>query len=60
VGSLAFLSSYNDDHQHDDCDNDDVMISAATSSKWMHLPHQGTKRLMLRDMKSLLPQGLKG
>jgi hypothetical protein len=33
VGSLAFISSYNDDHQHDDCDNDDVMISAATSSK---------------------------
>jgi hypothetical protein len=33
MGSLAFLSSYNDDHQHDDCDNDDVMIGAATSSK---------------------------
>jgi hypothetical protein len=33
VGSSAFLSSYNDDHQHDDCDDDDVMIYAATSSK---------------------------
>jgi hypothetical protein len=32
-GSLAFLSIYNDDHQHDDCDDDDVMIYAGTSSK---------------------------
>jgi hypothetical protein len=32
-GSLAFLSSYNDDHQHDDCDDDDIMIYAATSLK---------------------------
>jgi hypothetical protein len=33
VGRLAFLSSYNDDHQHDDCDDDDIMICVATSSK---------------------------
>jgi hypothetical protein len=33
VGSLTFLSSYNDDHQHDDCDDDDVMVYTATSSK---------------------------
>jgi hypothetical protein len=31
--SLAFLSSYNDDHQHDDCDDDDILIYAATSAK---------------------------
>jgi hypothetical protein len=33
VGSLDFLSSYNDDHQHDECDDDDIMICAAKSSK---------------------------
>jgi hypothetical protein len=33
VRSLAFLSSYSDDHQHDDCEDDDVMICATTSSK---------------------------
>jgi hypothetical protein len=33
VGSLTFLSSYSDDHQHDDCDDDDVIICATTSSK---------------------------
>jgi hypothetical protein len=33
MGSMAFLSSYSDDHQHDDCEDDDVMTCAATSSK---------------------------
>jgi hypothetical protein len=33
VRSLTFLSSFNDDHQHDDCDDDDIMIYAATFTK---------------------------
>jgi hypothetical protein len=60
VGSLDFLSSYNDDHQHDECDDDDIMICAAKSSKRDASTSSRDKRLMLRGMKSLLPQELKG
>jgi hypothetical protein len=59
-GSLAFLSSYNDDHQHDDCDGDDVMIYAATSSKRDASTSSRDKKAAVEREESLLPQGLKG